>query len=127
MKRLTREAAAGPGTPGDGSRFSGSVEVQAVLPPGDRNTVQASVVSFFDGARTHWHSHAGGQVLHVIEGAGRVQSRGEPAVDLRPGDIAVASAGEMHWHGAAEGASMRHLAISIGDVDWQEPVEPGEL
>ena len=127
MKRLAREEVTGPGTPAAAANFSGSVEIQAVLRAAERHTIQANVVSFFDGARTHWHAHAGGQVLHVIEGAGRVQTRGEAAVDLRPGDIAVAGPGEVHWHGAAEGASMRHLAISAGDVEWLEPVDPDHV
>ncbi len=76
------------------------------------------VITFENGARTHWHSHDGGQVLHVMEGQGLVQSRGEAVRRLRPGDVVSSAPGEEHWHGAAEGATMRHLAVSIGTTRW---------
>jgi quercetin dioxygenase-like cupin family protein len=78
-------------------------------------------VHFSDGARTHWHAHAGGQVLHVIEGDGRVQSWGGEVHSIGPGDTVSAEPGEKHWHGAARGTSMAHLAVSIGAVTWMEP------
>ena len=127
MKRVTPNVVSAPGTPAGENNFSGTVHLHRLLPAGDPATVQASLVSFSDGARTHWHSHAGGQLLHVVEGRGRVQSRGEPAVDLEPGDIVVAEPGEEHWHGAAQGASMRHLAVSMGAARWLEPVDPGQV
>src|SRR6059058_5330238 len=42
-------------------------------------TAFAAVVRFETGVRNYWHTHAGGQLLHVIEGEGWVQARhGEP-------------------------------------------------
>src|SRR2546430_239763 len=36
--------------------------------------VRALRVTFSPGARTAWHAHPGGQVLHVVDGVGRVQT-----------------------------------------------------
>ena len=52
--------------------------------------VRALRVTFAPGARTAWHAHPGGQVLHVVDGVGRVQSAGGPVRPLRPGDTVVA-------------------------------------
>ena len=41
---------------------------------------------------------------------------------IAAGDVVWIPAGERHWHGAAPDTFMSHLAISIGDHDWQEPV-----
>lgn len=77
--------------------------------------VRALRVTFAPGARTAWHAHPGGQVLHVVDGVGRVQSAGGPVRPLRPGDTVVAGPGEQHWHGAAPDQLMSHVAISAGD------------
>lgn len=55
---------------------------------------------FEPGGRTHWHSHPNGQYLHVVEGEGRVQSRGGEVGRLLPNDTICAEPGEHHWHGA---------------------------
>ena len=78
-------------------------------------SVRALRVTFSPGARTAWHAHPGGQVLHVVDGVGRVQSAGGPVRQLRPGDTVVAGPGEQHWHGAAPDQLMSHVAISAGD------------
>jgi quercetin dioxygenase-like cupin family protein len=121
MRRLSREDVTGAAPDADPSHFSGRVRQLPVHAQPDPQPLRASVVSFQDGARTHWHSHSGGQVLHVIEGRGQTQSRGGPVTDLHPGDMVVAEPGEEHWHGAAPGTAMQHLAISLGAVDWLEP------
>jgi quercetin dioxygenase-like cupin family protein len=77
--------------------------------------VRALRVTFSPGARTAWHAHPGGQVLHVVDGVGRVQSAGGPVRQLRAGDTVVAGPGEQHWHGAAPDQLMSHVAISGGD------------
>ncbi|HEY3522605.1 MAG TPA: cupin domain-containing protein [Candidatus Limnocylindrales bacterium] len=75
------------------------------------------VVTFRDGARTRWHSHAQGQLLYVLEGEGRVATRGAEA-EIGPGDLVAASPGEEHWHGAADDTDMTHLALSFGETTW---------
>lgn len=118
MKLIKRDQAVRGGEPG-GETFQGTVSMQSVhridQPAG------ISVVRFENGARTHWHSHPGGQVLHVVEGTGRVQSWGGEVERLEPGDFVVADPGEKHWHGAAKGADMAHISIAIGGVEWMEP------
>ncbi len=121
MKRLTRDEAAGSGQPADPTHFTGAVTQLPVHATSDPQSVRALRVEFKDGARTHWHTHSGGQVLHVIEGRGRTQVRGRQPVDLAPGDLVSVDPGEEHWHGAAEGAAMTHLAISMGTTDWGGP------
>ena len=120
MKVIRRGEALGEGEAGSENMFSGDVSMHSV----HRIEEQAgiSVVRFQRGARTHWHSHSGGQVLHVIEGSGQVQSWGEEVRDIAPGDFVVADPDEKHWHGAAEGADMAHISIAIGGVEWMEPV-----
>ena len=83
----------------------------------------ALIVRFRDGARTGWHRHSEGQVLFVLEGTGRVGTRDGEAVALRAGDLVYAPPGEWHWHGAAEGETLTHLALSFGSTDWAGLVE----
>ena len=121
MKRLTLDGAAASGQPADPAHFTGAVNQLPVHSTSDPQSVRALVVAFQDGARTHWHTHSGGQVLYVIEGRGRTQVRGEPEVNLVAGDLVSVEGGEEHWHGAAEGEAMTHLAISMGTTDWGGP------
>jgi quercetin dioxygenase-like cupin family protein len=121
MKRLTRNQTTSGGSPAaDPGVFTGPVLQQPVHTVTEPHPVRTLLVTFQDGARTYWHRHAGGQVLAIVTGAGRTRSRGGDPVDLAPGDIVVADPDEEHWHGAAEGASMTHLAVSIGDTTWAE-------
>jgi quercetin dioxygenase-like cupin family protein len=105
----SRVSAAGPA-----DWFTGQVWMDelGVLPgPG----VRALRVTFSPGARTAWHAHPGGQLLHVVDGAGLVQSAGGPVRRIRPGDTVVSGPGEQHWHGATPDQLMSHVAISVGD------------
>ncbi len=102
--------------------FTGPVTRQALgsLP---RPEGAALVVNFPDGARTGWHRHSGGQVLYVLEGHGRAGTRDGETASLARGDLVYAPPGEEHWHGAAEGAEMKQLALSFGETEWLGPVE----
>jgi len=71
------------------------------------------------------------QVLHIIAGLGRVQKSGEPTVDVHPGDTVWIPPDERHWHGAAPGHSMVHLAVQRAtddgtEVTWYEQVAPAD-
>ena len=66
--------------------------------------------------------HAQAQVLHVLAGEGRVQSRDGTGWGLQAGDTAHIPAGEEHWHGATPGSFLLHLAVSVGPTDWLDPV-----
>ena len=80
---------------------------------------------FEPGAHTHWHVHSGGQLLHILEGKARAQAWGEEVHALNAGDTLVSPPGEKHWHGASADGPMMQLAITTGEVDWQEDVDPG--
>lgn len=106
--------------------FTGDVWIDAIAQGHDASPMNVASVHFPPGARTAWHCHAIGQTLYVTEGQGRVQSRGEPAVTIRPGDIVYAPGGEWHWHGAAPGHFMTHLSVAEGDAEWGEHVTDAE-
>jgi quercetin dioxygenase-like cupin family protein len=78
--------------------------------------MKAFRVSFEPGARTAWHTHPLGQALHVLAGVGLVQLQGQPAQAIRPGDTVWIEPGEVHWHGAAPGHTMVHLAMQVADA-----------
>jgi len=46
---------------------------------------EAVAVYSTPGAHTPWHAHSRGQTLHVTEGVGLIQCRGEDVVTIRPG------------------------------------------
>ncbi|WP_368039786.1 (R)-mandelonitrile lyase [Sphingomonas bacterium] len=83
-------------------------------------------MTFEPGARTAWHTHPLGQTLLVVAGLGRVQRDGGPVEEVRPGDIVWFEPDEKHWHGAAPGRAMSHVALAeMKDgkvVDWLEHV-----
>ena len=76
-----------PTVKGSGDWFTGDVWIDSIVQPGDGSTLNVGAVHFHPGARTAWHSHDGGQHLYVTEGEGRVQSRGQPIVTIRAGDV----------------------------------------
>lgn len=109
-------------TPMDGAQFSGPVSRRDLVEidgPPDGSVI---IVNFEAGARTSWHRHTGGQVLYVLEGAGRVGVRAGESVEILPGDLVYAAPAEEHWHGAAESQPMTQLTFSFGDAEWLEPV-----
>jgi quercetin dioxygenase-like cupin family protein len=70
-------------------------------------------------------------VLHILTGVGRVQCEGGPVRTVRAGDTVVFKPGERHWHGAAPGHGMVHLALQEADADgkdvaWMEHVTDAE-
>ena len=111
--------------------FTGTVSLDEVVTAGAPARFKAFRVSFEPGARTAWHTHPMGQALHVLAGVGLVQLKGEAAQTIRPGDTVWIEAGEVHWHGAAPGRTMVHLAIQQADangveVAWLEHVTGAE-
>ena len=111
---------------GDEKFFTGNVKVDMLFSPAAELPASGAYVSFEPGARSAWHTHPAGQTLIVTSGAGRTQEWGGPIVEIRPGDVVRCPAGVKHWHGAAPGSAMTHLAIT-GDVngnnvDWMEKV-----
>jgi len=76
------------------------------------------------GHRSYWHCHAGGQIMMLDDGVGRVQKRGERVRTLRKGDTEYAPPGVEHWHGAAPDSSAQYFQTSIGNTTtlWMEEV-----
>jgi quercetin dioxygenase-like cupin family protein len=109
-----------PTTKGTPDRFIGDVWIDRLAGGEPWSRMRVSVVRFAPGARNAWHAHAVGQTLHVIDGIGRVQSRGGEVVEVRAGDTVTTSPGEWHWHGAAPDRFMTHLAM------WEAPAEGEE-
>jgi quercetin dioxygenase-like cupin family protein len=101
-----------PTTMGPSEWFTGDVFVDPVARGHGITPTNIAFVHFSPGARTAWHSHSVAQTLFVTEGEGRVQSRGEPLLAIRAGDVVVTPGNEWHWHGAAPDHFMTHLAIS---------------
>lgn len=105
--------------------FTGTVWADPLLPATDG--VLMNVVYFTPSARTHWHAHERGQVLHVTSGEGWIGVRGEAPERMRAGDTVWAPPGEEHWHGATGEAFLVHVALSLGQITWLEPVSDGEM
>jgi len=106
--------------------FTGEVYIDFLAQGHGASPFTVGAVHFTPGARTAWHSHSIGQTLHVTEGEGRVQSRGEEIVTIRCGDTVFTPGHEWHWHGAAPGHFMTHLAVSEGEAEWGDHVTDAE-
>ncbi len=106
--------------------FTGSVFVSSRFQAAAPARAGGGVVTFAPGARTAWHTHPLGQTLIVTTGVGRVQKSGEPAQEIRPGDIVWIPPSVKHWHGASPTVGMSHIAIAESldgkSVDWMEKV-----
>jgi len=116
---------------GEASYFTGSVWVDEIAVGAEPSRVRLYRVSFEPGARTAWHRHPLGQVLHVLTGSGLVQKEGEAVKEIHPGDTVLIEPGARHWHGAAAGNTMVHLAMQEVDgkgvgVTWLEKVTDAE-
>jgi quercetin dioxygenase-like cupin family protein len=105
--------------------FTGTVYIDTVATASAPSRLQAASVHFTPGARTAWHTHPYGQTIYVTEGIGRCQRRGGPIETIRPGDRVYFEPDENHWHGAAPGRLMTHVAMQEAD-DSGSPVTWGE-
>jgi quercetin dioxygenase-like cupin family protein len=111
--------------------FTGKAYIDQIAPTDSPSRLRAYRVHFTPGARTAWHTHPNGQVIHVTEGIGLVQRRGGPVEQVRAGDSVRFEPGEEHWHGAAPMHFMSHLALHEADEDgsdaaWGEHVTDEE-
>jgi quercetin dioxygenase-like cupin family protein len=91
--------------------FTGVIWMDPIVTTEAPARLVSNRVSFEPGARTHWHTHPLGQTLYVLSGVGRVQSEGGPLREIRAGDTVWIPPGEKHWHGAAPGNAMVHIAM----------------
>ena len=107
--------------PLDPVHFTGPAGARELLPARKPALPTSTmVVRFEPGARNFWHIHEGGQLLHVIEGAGWVQARGAAPQRIRAGDTIRAEANEEHWHGAGRSGPLAHIVVNVGDTRWND-------
>lgn len=111
--------------------FTGEVLMTPLATGEAPSRVGIAHVRFTPGARTHWHVHPLGQVLHVTDGTALVGTRDGSVLRARAGDTVVCSPGEEHWHGATADSFAAHLAVhesadtadgGTSPVTWLEPV-----
>jgi len=115
-----------PTAKGPAEWFTGDVWIDTIAQSHGPSPATVAFVHFTPGARTAWHAHSIGQTLQVIDGEGRVQSRGGPVIAIRPGDVVFTPGNEWHWHGAAPDHLMTHLAFSEGEPAWGDDVSDAE-
>jgi quercetin dioxygenase-like cupin family protein len=118
--RIAKAGRAGKPSEERGPTFTGRVWADPVF--GAADGIMVNNVFFEPGSRTNWHTHGVAQVLYVLAGEGRVQSRDGTGSKLQTGDTVHIPAGEEHWHGAAPGSYLLHLAVSVGATDWLDAV-----
>lgn len=106
--------------------FTGTVWQDPIIEAPEPARVRSVLVTFEPGARTTWHTHPLGQTIFIVSGIGRVQAKGGPVREVRPGDTVWFAPNEMHWHGAAPDHQMVHVAMQEAlngkHVEWHEPV-----
>jgi quercetin dioxygenase-like cupin family protein len=110
--------------------FTGTVWQEPIIESPAPARAVSNRVSFEPGARTAWHTHPLGQSLHVVSGFGRVQSKGGPVKEIRPGDTVWIAPGEVHWHGASPTTGMVHITVQEAAdgkyVNWMQHVTDEE-
>ena len=110
--------------------FTGNVMQDPIIVTAAPARLVANSVSFQPGARTAWHTHPLGQTLYVIAGLGRIQAKGGPIREIRPGDVVWIPPGEKHWHGGSPTNGMTHLAMQEAldgnTATWMENVSDEE-
>jgi quercetin dioxygenase-like cupin family protein len=104
--------------------FTGVVHGDPVSAPGDDPLV--NTVVFAPGARTHWHRHAGGQLVVATHGLGYVVRDDGHGGPIEAGQSVWTPAGELHWHGAGPESLLTHTAYSFGAVEWLDEVTDEE-
>jgi quercetin dioxygenase-like cupin family protein len=117
ISRASRSGA--PTQQGPKDKFTNSVYIDPIL---SADGISSGNVNFTPGARTHWHTHEGGQLLHVLAGSGWVCDQGSEPVRINVGDVIWCPPGTTHWHGADDNSYLVHKAVSLGSVKWLEPV-----
>lgn len=122
-----------PTTKNPPEQFVGDVWLDMIAVPhqnGQHMTV--ATVRFAPGARTAWHSHALGQYLRITQGTGRFGTRDGSIIDAHAGQTIYTPPGQEHWHAAADGTFMEHIAMTENADDpattttWLEHITDAE-
>jgi quercetin dioxygenase-like cupin family protein len=97
--------------PGPSNYFTGQVSILELITSSEPMSMTVFRVSFAAGARTAWHTHPQGQILHVESGLGWFGREGGEVFEIKPGDTVYIPPLEKHWHGASADHAMTHLAM----------------
>lgn len=118
------------GQQGSADYFTGTAWVTPLLAKDSTNNFSIDNVVFEPGARANWHTHPRGQVLIVTDGQGFYQEKGKTAQPIKKGDVINIPPHVEHWHGAAAGTQLVHIAITNFEKDefvtWLTPVTDAE-
>ena len=85
---------------------------QTIIPTGDSDNYNCSIVNFSTGSTTGWHAHNCDQILIVTSGSGVVATESEER-EITVGDVVHIKAGEKHWHGAKADTTMGHITVTV--------------
>jgi quercetin dioxygenase-like cupin family protein len=85
---------------------------QTIIPAGESENYNCSVVNFSLGSTTGWHTHDCDQILVVTSGSGMVATEHEER-EINLGDVVHIKAGEKHWHGAKADTTMGHITVTL--------------
>lgn len=90
----------------------GTVWLNELSPADSTFNYNTSMATFAPGARLHWHTHPGGQILLYTDGVGYYQERGKPRQTVRKGEIIKCQPGVEHWHGATPTSGVTYIATT---------------
>ena len=111
---------------GPATNFTGKAYNFGLVPSDSTYNTLVGNVYFEPGARSNWHTHAGGQILIITDGEGYHQIEGQPKQIMKKGDVIKCPPNTKHWHGASQNSSLSQLYIlpdtEKGIVTWLEPV-----
>lgn len=100
----------------DPGMFTGRVFGQVLWePPSAEGGVRVNLVMFEPAARTWWHRHDDGQVIHVTDGRGIIHDEETGPSLIAPGDVVVVPSNTWHWHGAVPETFLLHMTINPGN------------
>ena len=96
--------------------YGGKVTRQPLVGSPTTDEYNFAMVSFYDGAKNHFHTHTSDQILFATGGTGIVANE-STELQMRPGDTAFIPAGEKHWHGAEDGSAFSHISLTRPDSE----------
>ena len=94
--------------------YGGKVTRQPLIGGSRTDQFNFSLVSFYGGAKNHFHTHTSDQILFATHGEGIVANESEEVV-MKAGDTAFIPAGERHWHGASDDHDFFHISLTRPD------------